>query len=222
MIEKVADSASIVVIGSFNPGIFHPYWFEKQGLLPETETNNAIIEVVSNSLAIFTMSWVRIEVLSDKFVARTTDESKFGPLKDLVLGIFRLLEFTPVTQLGLNRDMQFKLPDENTWHTIGHTLVPKNIWGNYLKNTGMKLLTVESMRDDDLDGIFNITVKPVLIPPLPMKEWLVEFAVNDHFDLGDKKTASDAYDIISKCWDNSLARAHKIAFGVITDSSKSK
>jgi hypothetical protein len=220
VIQKAADNASIVLIGSFNPGIFHPAWFEKQELLPSTETQNAKIEVISNEIAVFTMSWVRIEVIGNRFVAKTADESKYGPLRDLVVGTFKLLEFTPVTQVGMNREIQYQMPNESSWHSIGHKLAPKEPWNPYVKSSGLKSLVMEALRDDKRDGLFNITVKPVLKQPLPAKQWLVEVSFNDHVDLGESKTSLDACSILVEDWDKSLVRAADISVGLISDTSK--
>ncbi|KAF0165945.1 MAG: hypothetical protein FD157_1121 [Rhodocyclaceae bacterium] len=220
MIQKAADSASIVLIGSFNPGIFHPAWFEKQMLLPATETDNATIEMISNDIAIFTMAWVRIEVVGERFVAKTADESKFGPLRDLVIGTFRLLEYTPVKQIGMNREIQYRMPNEDSWHCVGHTLAPKESWLPYVKTPGMKSLVIESRRDDDRDGLFNISVKPVLKQPLPAKDWLVEVAFNDHVELGENKTALDACKVLDEDWDKALTRAGSVCLGLISDTAK--
>lgn len=219
MIDKAADIATIVMNGSFNPSIFHPVWFEKNGLIPSTETENAQIDTISNDIAIFTMSWVRIEVIAERFIAKTTDESKFGPLRDLVLGTFRLLEFTPCYQLGLNRTIHFKFPNEDSWHAVGHALAPKKHWEKYLNHPGMKTLTIEAKRPDDYDGTINITVRPVLTHPLPVREWIAEVSVNDHYDLGENETVVKACSIIDSQWSNSFTKAIDIANGIIQDTA---
>lgn len=220
MIEKVADTATVVLIGSFNPAIFQPAWFQKQGLLPETETSSANIETISNDISIFAMSWVRIEVLGERFVARTSDESKFSPLRDLVIGTFRLLEYTPVRQMGLNRESHYSLPTEDAWHRVGHTLAPKRHWDPFVKAPGMKSLMIEAQRDDDRDGLFNIGVKPVLNRPQPLKNWLVEVSFNDHIELGTDKTGLDVCTVLEADWERSMSRAERIASALITDTSK--
>lgn len=218
MVHKVADGASIVLVGSFNPGIFHPSWFEKQELLPTIETQDAQIEVISNDVAIFVMSWVRIEVLGDRFVARTVDESKFGPLRDLVVGTFRFLEHTPVNQVGLNREIEYQLPTEDEWHTIGHKLTPKEPWLPFVKSPGMKSVMMEAQRDDEREGVLNITIKPVV--NVPSKPRTVHIQVNDHIELGPEKTALDACKIVEETWETSLARAIKIGEGLIFGATK--
>jgi hypothetical protein len=220
MIQKASDGASIVLVGSFNPGIFQPAWFEKQQLLPATETSSANIEAISNDLTIFTMAWLRIEVVNERFVAKTEDESKFGPLRDLVIGTFRLLEFTPVGQMGLNREIQYRIPTEDAWHSIGHKLAPKEPWLKYVSTPGMKSLTMEARRDDSRDGLFNIIVKPVLKQQLPAKDWLVQVSFNDHVELGADKTALDACHVLEEDWDKSLVRSAAISLGLISETAK--
>ncbi len=161
VLNKISDSATIVLLGSFNPGIFHPAWFEKNGLLPQSETKDAKIDMVSNDVAIFTMSWVRIEVMGDRFVFRTIDESKFGPLRDLAIGVFQLLEFTPIKQIGINREIKYEMPNIDAWHSVGHTLAPKEYWSTYVKSPGMNSLTIRAERDDARKGMLNVTVSPL-------------------------------------------------------------
>lgn len=222
MIQKAADNASIVLVGSFNAGIFQPAWFEKNELLPVTETQNAQIEMISNEIAILTISWVRIEVTGQRFLARTTDESMFSPLRDLIVGTFSLLEHTPVRHVGINREIEYRMPNEESWHAIGHKLAPKEPWEPYIKNPGMKSLMMEGRRDDNHDGVINITVRPILKQPLPGKEWLVGVSINDHIDLGENKTALDACQVLNGIWDDSLARSANISLGLITENSKNE
>lgn len=219
MVNKVADSASIVLLGSFNPGIFHPAWFQKQELLPQVEAEAAKIEVISNDIAIFTVAWLRIEATGDKFVARTTDESKFGPLRDLVVGMFQLLEQTPVNMIGMNREISFELASVEQWHAVGHALAPKELWLKYVKEPGMKSLLMESRRDDERHGQFNISVKPT-----PLKPCAVTVEFNDHIVFkGDEKgdeihTAGEACKAIEEDWEKSLGRSWTVSNGLISDA----
>lgn len=214
--NKIADGVSIVLLGSFNPGIFHPAWFQKQELLPEIEIEASKIEAISNDIAIFTVAWLRIEAIGDRFVAKTMDESKFGPLRDLVVGMFQLLEQTPVTMIGLNREVSFELSSAEGWHAVGHALAPKDIWRKYIKEPGMKSLVMESQRDDARLGRFNITVKPT-----PLKPHAVTVDFNDHIDIkGDEihATAGEACRVIGEDWEKSLNRSLRVASGLVSDA----
>lgn len=220
MLDKTEDRVSIVLIGSFNPAIFHPAWFEQQGLLPSIETKSAQIEIISNDIAIFSVGWLRLEVVGERFTAKTNDESKFGPLFDLVTGTFKILEHTPITQLGINRELQFALPTVEKWHTVGHTLAPKKIWEKYTSAPGMKALVMECVRDDKREGALNITVKPTIPDKTSLKPWRVEVAVNDHMVLSPEANSIVCCNVISEDWEKSLDRAITIAKGLISDAQE--
>jgi hypothetical protein len=53
---------SIVLLGSFNPAIFQPYWFASNGLLRPDEAKEATIQVIHNQATIFTAGWLTLKV----------------------------------------------------------------------------------------------------------------------------------------------------------------
>lgn len=213
--NKVVDNASIVLLGSFNPSIFHPIWFEKQGLLPTVETGDAKIEVVSTDVAIFTLPWLRLEALRDRFVIRTSDESKHGPLRDLALGILRLLEHIPISQMGLNRDISYTLDSMAAWHAVGHKLAPKELWTKHLKEPGLLSLVMQGKRDDERKGFLNISIKPEIAIANT-----VTVGCNDHIFADENATALDIAKIIESDWDKSMLRAAEISSDLISSSMK--
>lgn len=218
MAEKVGCSASIVLVGAFNPAIFQPAWFERHGLLPSTETQGASIEMISNDVALLTMSWVRLEVVNNRFIAKTHDESRFGMLRDLVVGTFRLLEHTPVKQMGMNWEHQYRVASEDAWHKVGHSLSPKAPWTQYLTKPGMVSLTINAHRDDDREGMINVTVKPVL--KKPMDDWRIDVSFNDHVELNEDQGALDACKMLETGWESSQNRAAALSYGLISETSK--
>ena len=42
MIPAELKECSVVVLGSFNPTMFHPYWFQKHGIITKDEADFAI------------------------------------------------------------------------------------------------------------------------------------------------------------------------------------
>lgn len=81
----------IVILGDFNPAIFHPAWFAMQELVRPQEADAAEIQLVHPDATIFQIDWGRIHVMRERFQARTSQESYFEPLRDLVIGVFTLL-----------------------------------------------------------------------------------------------------------------------------------
>src|SRR5579863_1045833 len=119
---------TIVMIGSFNPAIFQPQWFAKQGLLPQTEVDNAKIEIIHSQVCQFETERFLLQVTPERFVATTKPNAVGAPLRDLVSGTFYILEHTPIQAFGLNSQMHYGMHSEDAWHRVGDKLVPKDAW----------------------------------------------------------------------------------------------
>ncbi|MBV9945545.1 MAG: hypothetical protein JOZ69_01700 [Myxococcales bacterium] len=154
------DLASLVLVGNFNPAIFQPAWLAAKELIRESEAKGAVIEVIHPDIAQYRVDWLHVSVTRDRFSASTADPAHRAPLRDLVVGLFELLEQTPTVRLGINRSFQVDLPDVETWHALGHLVAPKEPWGGILENPGMRTLLVEAPRSDGLPGRTFFRVEP--------------------------------------------------------------
>ena len=67
------DGSSIVLVGNFNPAIFHPSWLSEHGMVREGDADKADIQVVSPEVSSFTTHWLLLQVTRDKFQASTSD-----------------------------------------------------------------------------------------------------------------------------------------------------
>ena len=112
------EGMSAVLVGSFNPAIFHPQWLARHGLVSEAEAEAANIEIVRPELSVFTVGLLRMVVEQVRLRVETTTAEASGPVRDLIIGAMHLLEQTPVSQMGINRAMHFKMPTEETWHAV--------------------------------------------------------------------------------------------------------
>ncbi len=81
----VSKEASGVLVGSFNPAIFHPEWLVRHELVPADDIQGASVEIVHQDISKFSFEWLGVDVLRHKFIARTNDPSKFDPLRDLLI-----------------------------------------------------------------------------------------------------------------------------------------
>jgi hypothetical protein len=194
---------NVVLLGSFNPAIFQPAWFAKQGLLSTEEAEGAEINLVHPELVSFTAGWLELQVTQSQFLAATTQDP-LEALRDLVLGTFSLLSFTPITKMGINRDVHVRMPDESTWHGVGHTLVPPSNW-TFLEKPGLRTLIEEGQRPDEQTGFIRIKVEPSnLVQPG------VYIQINDHYqwDVPEGETAVDqVLKLLKDGWSSSLDRA---------------
>ncbi|MDA3788837.1 MAG: hypothetical protein PF503_10140 [Desulfobacula sp.] len=205
-LKLASEEASIVLVGSFNPAIFHPEWLLRNGLISEDDMEKQEVEIVHKDLTRFSLAWLAIQIQHDKFVARTNDPSQFIPLKDLMASIFDILEHTPINKVGMNYSANYDLSNEDDWHKVGHTLAPKDIWNETLNDpVGMTSLSVQCPRNDDYCGEINVT-----IGPLKSKGFGINIDVNNHIDASGENEFLNPSDILMKHWDDAISHAKKI------------
>lgn len=225
-------SRSVVLVGSFNPTIFHPQWLARMGLLPKEEADEATVEFAAPQVTKFSTNWFECQVTLDNFQMSTLQAEMEEPLRDLVVGTFDLLPHTPVWSFGLNFDSHFSLSSVDAWHKLGHTLSPKKIWDGLLEDPGTRAVLIQGRRKDDMPGTVNVRVEPsVRVHPG------LYINVNDHFDLRQgaprsweesitvamdenpadswAQGATDAVAAIESEWSKSWARAYEIMQGVV-------
>jgi hypothetical protein len=154
------ETASIVMIGSFNPTIFQPRWLGAQNLIRPEEAASAKITTIQAELADFSTEWFQLQVLQKRFLIVTTDPRHYAPLRDLGAGIFAILPHTPVSALGLNRSFHFRMPSKEAWHGIGDLLAPKEPWTAVMEGPGLRSVLMEGHRRHSDGGLLHIKVEP--------------------------------------------------------------
>ena len=202
-----------MLIGSFNPKIFQPYWFSAHELIPESEAEAADVEIVHPEVVSFSTDWLQLQVTTDRFMALTLQEPYAG-MRDLVLSTFELLSHTPVQLMGLNRDVHYEMSSEEEWHSLGYRLVPRDNWENLLpRHVGMRSLTVEGVRPDNYLGYIRVKVEPSV-----KTQPGVYIQVNDHFQARDWKESEgcdQVMAILRETWEASSQRADALISGVL-------
>ena len=212
---------SVVLVGNFNPPIFHPSWFLGNGLIGEQEASAAEIEVIHREITIFRMDWISIRVEQDRFVAET-QEAPFIRLSDLVVRTFKeFLIHTPVRMLGINRRVHFSVGDEETRNRIGKTLAPHEPWGEWGKHIeggdlqkrgGLRSLVMEQKDlDDRSKGYIRSKIEPS--SKLDPKSNGIFMEINDHYEVEDPDGLSGCDEIIGileKQFDVSIRRSEWI------------
>jgi hypothetical protein len=200
------EAASIVVLGSFNPAMFHPLWFKMNQLIRPEEAESAKLEVTHPQISIFSLEWCRLQVETGRFVVEVTDRASFGLISDLVLGTFTILDQTPITAMGLNRSMHFKMDSREKWHAFGDMdmLAPKEVWAKIMAKPGLVSLIMQEPRETP-EGFLRVKVEPSgRIDPGIFIE------MNNHYTL-DKKSVADMLKILTNSWKDILKNAEDIA-----------
>jgi hypothetical protein len=207
--------ASIVVVGQLNPAIFQPEWLAQHGLISTPDLDSTKIELIHPDIALFDLPWARIDVRQDLFSLRSKDAAYFPMLKDLAIGIFQLLEHTPVRAVGINSILQFIAKNSNEWHRVGNRLVPKNIWEQYYDgHVGMTRVSVTGEKTfGDISANLNITIAPVASSGING----VVVNINNHFDL---KSTRELHNILSTHWEELQKKSRSISEQILDEASK--
>lgn len=210
------EQVNIVLLGSFNPAIFQPAWFAAQGLIPcdEEKVPLGVKGIAHPDITDFTTGDFHLQVVRDRMSIRALTAAFNLPLRDLVLGTFQILRHTPMGNMGLNREMHFRLPDEAAWHAVGDRLAPKGSWQGVMEEPGMLQVHMQGKRPGERPGFLRVKIEP----SSRVKPYGIMVEVNDHYEVpgaeGDNGCA-DQMGILRECWEESIERAEKIARTVI-------
>lgn len=199
------EGVNIVLLGQFNPAFFQPAWLAAENLVRPQEADSAEVQLIHPEAAVMRLEWLQLHVVRDRFQATTIQSPYFEPLRDLVVGIFSLLNHTPLAALGINHEFHFRLDSEQQWHDLGDRLAPKHDWG-LLKTPGMRSLVIEGQRDDGFDG--HVLVK---VEPSRRFEHSIYVEVNDHYELRAPTAkhggAEKLIEVLTSQWARSMQRS---------------
>jgi hypothetical protein len=210
MIPEI-NGASVTLLGSFNPKIFQPQWFAQQNLLTQSEADTAEIQVIHPQICQFQTERFSIQVTPEQFTAATKVNVISEPLRDLVVGVFFILEHTPVTAMGINRQMHFACGSEEAWHRIGDSLAPKSLWIPILNGRpGMESLDISATPDGDTK--LKLTVR---VQPSRLIAQGVYFEINNHHVAPDSGGLNACMIILKNTWEEKQNAALDIATHII-------
>ncbi|NNF95571.1 MAG: hypothetical protein HKM94_01430 [Halobacteria archaeon] len=224
-LEAITDGVSIVLLGSFNPRIFHPAWLAMRGIISSEQADEAEVNFVTSEITRFTAAYMTFEVQSNRFFVRCDTVHK-DLIKDLVLTTFgEHLPHSPVWKLGINRAISFSCGTEGARDQLGGLLAPREPWGPWgreidqskLKNVrhgGMvQMIMRQEPRPDGLDGYIQANVHPQEDDTTNV---IVD--INGHFGIGDSGKivgCLDAIGTLSDHWQSSIENAEYIADGLM-------
>jgi hypothetical protein len=217
------DGVTIVLIGHFNPMIFHPIWFSEQGIFSPDEVKNASIEIVHPEISVFKIEWLSVRVEKSRFIA----ESRMPPLirvADFIVSTFGdNLIHTPVGHIGINRTVHFKTTLDKI-DKVGKTLAPHYAWGDWGreiegpdraknqpndKHGGLRLIVMEQRNlEDRYKGHIQAKVEPStkLLDGITVD-------INDHYEIENGSNVigcKEAISIVKNNFEKSIYRSEKI------------
>lgn len=222
-IEPTTDMVSIVLLGSFNPKIFHPAWLALNGLISKEQADNAEVNIVHTDITQFTAADISFDIQDNRFTVRCKSIHK-EVIKDITLSAFaEHLPHTPVWQFGINRAISFSCGSEEIRNKFGVALAPKGPWGDW----GTELETPESgihggmirmfmrqvPRPDGLNGHIQADLRP---SESNLTDVIVD--INNHFAVGDPGETfgcADAMDLLNTQWQIAMDKVGYIVDGLM-------
>ena len=238
-IKPELDNASIVLLGSFNPRIFQPAWFAQHKMIGSKEAEQlANLFQFKEQVVAFRVDMFELNVQQNRFVINSLDDHPAEHIKDLVISCFgKYLPHTPVTAMGINRNVHFDTGDFEVRDRVGSRLAPKDAWGKWGeeiqkaydeprdKRGGMLSITMlqQNLR---LEG-YNVSVQAKVEPSYKVEDGRGIFVdVNNHFELSDDgqsiPDASLAVETLEANWKTSMSRAAMIADQIMALTEKQK
>jgi hypothetical protein len=222
-ISPQISGCSIVALGHFNPLIFRPEWFRDKEIVIGSDFTGVSIDIIHPEIVAFKLPWGQMEVNRDRFSISAVQEPLVRTY-DFFVKCFQALPETPVTAVGLNRDVHFATASQQARNHVGDVLAPKPFWGDFVEKDGkrtggMRSLVMEqaalkdgrSVRLDGLPGWIHVKVEPSLKLEVPHGVYV---HVNDHFDLKSEGKAADGKrvaDLVGERWESSIrASEHMI------------
>ncbi|MGE0138501.1 MAG: hypothetical protein AB7R77_11840 [Ilumatobacteraceae bacterium] len=188
--QQLEQRVVIVVLGAFNPSIFHPSWFGQEQLLRAEDAEAAQLEIAHPEITIFQLDWLRFEATRDRLAVHSLRESHYEAARDLVVGALELLRHTPTRALGVNHNVVVECGSREAFDNLGWELVPRESWVSILERPGMVRLDEQGLRTDGREGYIRVRVEPIMDGGTKV---LLE--VNDHFEVSVKNSAKSTEEI---------------------------
>ncbi len=223
-IEPDLSGTAVVLLGSFNPKIFQPFWLASHGLIPAAAAESADISVVHPEITAFSiedqfsLSVERGRLSMDRNVA------PFIVIADLLGRIFGdLLPHTPITRIGINRMVHFRARDEEHRERIGQLVAPREPWGDWGRRTSsgsgdrhgglLSLTLVERDLNDRPRGLFQVKIEPSNKIGLSTRTGIY-METNDHYEVvgeaPDDEKSREILAFLQERFDDSIRKSEAI------------
>ena len=130
LIPPDISACAIVLLGQFNPAIFHPAWLQSKNIEHQESSPDGDL-LAHKDIATFTIDARTYLVRTDRFQLETRS-IPWVSILDITTKIFgEHLSHTPITAIGVNRTVHFKLPDMSSRIRLGRKLAPIEPWDDF-------------------------------------------------------------------------------------------
>jgi hypothetical protein len=191
-ISPQVSAASIVALGHFNPLIFGRDWLREKEIVVGNDFENLKVSIVHPEIVSYQLPWGNFQADRNNFTIATTREPLVR-VHDFFVRCYQFLPETPISAVGINREVHFETASEAARDRVGNVLAPKDFWGDFVqsgaqKTGGLRSLIMEQsipkegrlVRTDGKFGYVWARIEPSLRRDI---RYGIFMQVNDHFDL---------------------------------------
>ncbi len=178
------SSVSFVGLGSFSPSQFTPAWLQSEGLIRKEDVDAKEIRIIAHEISEFSIPGIIFRVLQNSLTLTANDQRYFESLKDLVFGIFSILDRTPIRYFGINYEYHFQVESEKNLDKLRDVIAPKEFWEQSLKSSMLLrdiTIQTENKFSPEEKNYIRITVNRS-----DQIKYGVRVSVNNHFEIKQK------------------------------------
>ena len=129
LITPEISACSIVMLGEFNPAIFHPAWLKANSIEHNIDDEVVSIDIVHRDVSIFRIDTRFYNVQLDRFSLETTT-APWVQVLDITRLIFEeFLLHTPIRAFGVNRYVHLPMKNPEARTKLMRRLAPLEPWG---------------------------------------------------------------------------------------------
>lgn len=180
---------SVVLLGRFNPLIFHPLWLLKKRLIPESDVVNKQIVINSQVSQYPIGDWMQMTVTPDRCEFKIQKPERIVVMKDLIMGTLNSLPETPILAMGINRGNIINLGDAGSFYKFGSKLAILDIWKDCLHTPRLRDIIIEDV-EKTVEGE-EIVRRRIQIKSAEIKDqqFCIDVNLNNHYTAKVQDTA---------------------------------
>jgi len=199
---------AIVLLGSFNPPIYHPQWFARHELVDPEVAEAAEGVDVDADWCFFRTRTFGCEVSRDRLhIFSTPTTERFEPLGHLAARTFDLLSHTPVGAVSMIR-FRHVGPESARWTELAPKLVDAGLWSGVLEEDPvLDRIVVRSTIPGAPPGVLGLAAEPSRTVPHG-----VYLSVTHQYTLEEGPTtgAEEATRILNERWEQSIEKSDDV------------
>lgn len=205
---------SVVLLGSFNPMIFHPFWLLQKKLISEDDVTKEKIFVNENISSFHVGDWLDMTTTTKRCEFKIKKAERVVMMRDLIVGTLNSLSEMPIFAVGINRGGVYNLLDEKSYYKFGEKLAPLHMWEPSFHDPRLRNIAIEEVGSEKFkDKRRTILIKPAEVDNLP---FCVDLNINNHYDLENVgQTVAKVLKVLNSNMDEDYEAFQNIIDGIL-------